>query len=281
MCTFCEGGGNSWGLDFDDEGELIYSTNLGPYRHLHGVQGGYYWKSFGKHGALHNPYAFGYFDHIPHTNFTGGHVTDGGILYQGTNLPPRFHGRYICGDLLGHGVQWHEMYRWGSTFTSSHGGYLLEANDKWFASTDLTMSPDNAIYVADWCDQRTAHPDPDADWDRSNGRIYRLKARGAKPLPPFNLARLPAEQWVRMLGHTNQWFRQTALRLLADRHDGKALALEHGGPMRLVVPKRYAWKSAKWLQQITFVELDEPGYWEVRGYSNTADPWKDDRYSFS
>ena len=77
------------------------------------MQGGYYWKSFGKHGALHNPYAFGYFDHMPHTNFTGGHVTDGGIIYQGTNLPTRFQGRYICGDLLGHGVQWHEMYTLG------------------------------------------------------------------------------------------------------------------------------------------------------------------------
>src|SRR5439155_1484337 len=48
---FCEGGGNSWGLDFDAEGELIYSTTLGPYRHLHGVQGPYYWKSFGKRGS--------------------------------------------------------------------------------------------------------------------------------------------------------------------------------------------------------------------------------------
>jgi len=68
--------------------------------------------------------------------------------------------------------------------------------------------------------------------------------------------------------------------LLAYRHDGRPLPLEHGGPMRLVVPKRYAWKSAKWLRQITFVGRDEPGYWEVRGYSNTADPWTEDRYSF-
>jgi len=68
--------------------------------------------------------------------------------------------------------------------------------------------------------------------------------------------------------------------LLAYRHDGKPLPLDHGGPMRLVVPKRYAWKSAKWLRQITFVEQDEPGYWEVRGYSNSADPWKEERYSF-
>jgi len=68
--------------------------------------------------------------------------------------------------------------------------------------------------------------------------------------------------------------------LLAYRHDGRPLPLEHGGPMRLVVPKRYGWKSAKWVRQITLLDRDEPGYWEVRGYSNTADPWTEDRYSF-
>ena len=227
---FCEGGGNSWGLDFDDEGELIYSTNLGPYRNLHGVQGAYYWKSFGKHGALHNPYAFGYFDHIPHTNFTGGHVTDGGIIYQGTNLPSRFQNRYICGDLLGHGVQWHEMYRWGSTFTSSHGGYLLEANDKWFASTDVTMSPDGAVYVADWYDQRTAHPDPDADWDRSNGRIYRISAKGTKPAPAPDLRKFSTPQLLALLGDRNDWLVRKARRVLADRRDSEAIL-----PLRTLV----------------------------------------------
>ena len=220
---FCEGGGNSWGLDFDDEGELIYSTNLGPYRNLHGVQGAYYWKSFGKHGALHNPYAFGYFDHIPHTNFTGGHVTDGGIIYQGTNLPSRFQNRYICGDLLGHGVQWHEMYRWGSTFTSSHGGYLLAANDKWFASTDVTMGPDGAVYVADWFDQRTAHPDPDSDWDRSNGRVYRISAAGSSPAAVPDLRKFSTAQFIGLLGDRNDWLVRQARQVLADRRDPKAV----------------------------------------------------------
>ena len=220
---FCEGGGNSWGLDFDGEGELIYSTNLGPYRNLHGVQGAYYWKSFGKHGALHNPYAFGYFDHIPHTNFTGGHVTDGGIIYQGTNLPARFQGRYVCGDLLGHGVQWHEMYRCGSTFTSAHGGYLLEANDKWFASTDVTVSPDGAVYVADWYDQRTAHPDPDADWDRSNGRIYRISASGTTPIATPDLRKFSTPQLIALLGERNDWLVRKARRVLADRRDPEAI----------------------------------------------------------
>lgn len=220
---FCEGGGNSWGLDFDEEGELIYSTNLGPYRNLHGVQGGYYWKSFGKHGALHNPYAFGYFDHIPHTNFTGGHVTDGGIIYQGTNLPARFQNRYVCGDLLGHGVQWHEMYRSGSTFTSAHGGYLLEANDKWFAPTDVTMAPDGAVYVADWYDQRTAHPDPDADWDRSNGRVYRISAKDTKPAPAPDLRKFSTPQLITLLGDLNDWLVRKARRILADRRDPEAI----------------------------------------------------------
>ncbi|MSU57916.1 MAG: c-type cytochrome [Pedosphaera sp.] len=220
---FCEGGGNSWGLDFDDEGELIYSTNFGGYRNLHGVQGGYYWKSFGKHGALHNPYAFGFFDHIPHTNFTGGHVTDGGIIYRGTNLPARFRDRYVCGDLLGHGVQWHEMFRWGSTFASAHGGYLLEANDKWFAASDVTMSPDGAVYVADWSDQRTAHPDPDADWDRSNGRVYRISAKGTKPAPAPDLRKFSTPQLIALLGDRNDWLVRKARRVLADRRDPEAI----------------------------------------------------------
>ena len=173
---FCEGGGNSWGLDFDEDGELIYSTNLGPYRMLHGVQGGYYWKSFGKHGALHNPYTYGYFEHVPYKNFTGGHVTDGGIIYQGDSFPEKYRGKYIAGDLLGHTVQWHTLEPWGSTFKAAYGGELLVPNDTWFAPSDLTLAPDGSVYVADWFDKRTAHPDPDADWDRSNGRIYRVAA---------------------------------------------------------------------------------------------------------
>jgi hypothetical protein len=74
---FCEGGGNSWGLDFDEDGHLFYSTNVGGHRMFHGVQGAYFWKSFGKHGALHNPFTFGYLDHVPHRDFRGGlaHLT--------------------------------------------------------------------------------------------------------------------------------------------------------------------------------------------------------------
>ena len=62
---FAEGGGNTWGLDFDAHGNVIAGTNWGGFAMLHQVQGGYYVKGFGKHGPLHNPHAYGYFDHVP------------------------------------------------------------------------------------------------------------------------------------------------------------------------------------------------------------------------
>jgi DMSO/TMAO reductase YedYZ molybdopterin-dependent catalytic subunit len=67
--------------------------------------------------------------------------------------------------------------------------------------------------------------------------------------------------------------------LLASQWDGKPLTKEHGGPVRVVVPKLYAWKSPKFIREITFAEQDLPGFWETRGYSNTADPWTNDRFS--
>jgi len=77
---FAEGGGNTWGLDFDEHGNVIAGTNFGEQIGLHQVQGGYYIKGFSKHGPLHNPHTFGYFDHIPYAGFKGGHVTCGGII---------------------------------------------------------------------------------------------------------------------------------------------------------------------------------------------------------
>lgn len=67
--------------------------------------------------------------------------------------------------------------------------------------------------------------------------------------------------------------------LIAYRYEGEDLEPEHGGPVRALVPKRYFYKSAKWLRGIKLAREDEPGYWEVRGYSNSADPWKEERYA--
>ena len=67
--------------------------------------------------------------------------------------------------------------------------------------------------------------------------------------------------------------------ILAHSWEGKPLTREHGGPLRLVIPHLYFWKSAKWIKRIEFVTKDAPGFWEVNGYHNRADPWREERYS--
>ena len=62
--------------------------------------------------------------------------------------------------------------------------------------------------------------------------------------------------------------------------DGAPLTPEHGYPARLVVPKRYFWKSAKWLRGLEFSDVDKPGFWEGYGYHNEGDPWREERYGF-
>jgi DMSO/TMAO reductase YedYZ molybdopterin-dependent catalytic subunit len=67
--------------------------------------------------------------------------------------------------------------------------------------------------------------------------------------------------------------------LLAYRYDGKPLEPDHGYPLRTVVPKKYFWKSAKWLRGLEFVADDQLGFWERAGYHNKADPWREQRYA--
>lgn len=66
--------------------------------------------------------------------------------------------------------------------------------------------------------------------------------------------------------------------IVADTHDGEPISLEHGGPVRLVIPKLYAWKSAKWLEAIELVDNDRAGYWETGGYHMVGDPWAEQRF---
>lgn len=67
--------------------------------------------------------------------------------------------------------------------------------------------------------------------------------------------------------------------LLAHSWEGKPITTEHGGPVRVIIPKYYFWKSAKWVKRIEFVAEDQPGFWEERGYHNEGDPWTEQRYS--
>jgi len=67
--------------------------------------------------------------------------------------------------------------------------------------------------------------------------------------------------------------------LLVHTWEGRPLPTEHGGPCRMITPKLYAWKGAKWIRKIEFLAEDKKGFWEIRGYSNSAEPWFNDRYA--
>jgi DMSO/TMAO reductase YedYZ molybdopterin-dependent catalytic subunit len=96
---------------------------------------------------------------------------------------------------------------------------------------------------------------------------------------------LPEAQYVLVSGYDWGWTTNMPLAaflaedaLFADTHDGEPIPLEHGGPLRLVVPRLYAWKSAKWVSGLEFLARDQAGYWENGGYHMNGDPWKEERY---
>jgi DMSO/TMAO reductase YedYZ molybdopterin-dependent catalytic subunit len=92
-------------------------------------------------------------------------------------------------------------------------------------------------------------------------------------------------QYVVCHGYDNGWTTNLPLSdflaedaLLADTHDGQPIPSEHGGPVRGMVPRLYAWKSAKWIRGIELLAADRPGYWEVGGYHLRGDPWSEQRF---
>ena len=97
---------------------------------------------------------------------------------------------------------------------------------------------------------------------------------------------LPQARYVLVHAYDGGWSTNMPLEyflaedaLFADSHDGEPLPVEHGGPLRLVIPRLYAWKSAKWVKGIELVDRDQPGFWEQGGYHMRGDPWTEERFS--
>ena len=119
-------------------------------------------------------------------------------------------------------------------------------------------------------------------WSRFDAEFegvhWRELAALARPQPAARFVIAQAEQ-----GFTSNVplsFLERDQALLATHADGAPLSAEHGGPLRLVVPGKYFWKSAKWLRGIRLSATDRLGFWERYGYHNDADPWQEERYSF-
>jgi DMSO/TMAO reductase YedYZ molybdopterin-dependent catalytic subunit len=114
-------------------------------------------------------------------------------------------------------------------------------------------------------------------WEGVSVRELIERAGGLLPEARFALARGYDEGWTTNLP-IEYLLAEDAL--VALTHDGEPLSIEHGGPARLIVPRLYAWKSAKWLAGIEFLATDQAGFWEENGYHMRGDPWKEERYGY-
>lgn len=115
-------------------------------------------------------------------------------------------------------------------------------------------------------------------WEGVSARKLVELCGGVKPDAKFVLAHGYDHGWTTNLPVT-EFLAEDAL--VALTHDGAPLSLEHGGPARLIVPRLYAWKSAKWLGGLEFLTQDEAGFWERNGYHMNGDPWKEERFNWS
>ncbi len=127
--------------------------------------------------------------------------------------------------------------------------------------------------------------DEEADFHCVTGwSVMDVPFRGVRLEVVLALAR-PTAEATHLMAHAHDGYStnlplEEALKpdvLLVHAVGGKPLAKEHGGPVRVVVPQLWAWKGAKWVNRLELMTHDRRGYWEIRGYSNTAHPWRDDR----
>src|SRR5262245_42226730 len=125
----------------------------------------------------------------------------------------------IAGMALTNRMQASRVLRDTSSFKTDDGDAIVLSNSRWFRPVDTCVGPDGSVYIADWFDIRLSHLSPKDNWDKTNGRIYRLKAKDARAIRPFDLSRLTSLQLIEKLSDPNEWFREQAKRLLADRQD--------------------------------------------------------------
>lgn len=214
--VFAEGGGNAFGMEIDAAGRIYSGHNGGDTRGFHYVQGGYYRKGFAKHGALSNPWTFGFFEAMKNPKVP--RFTHNFVIYEEPQLPERFHGKLFGIEPLQGQVVLSDVRPDQSTFQTEDIERVILTDDPWFRPVDIKVGPDGGVYVADMYEQRIDHSSHYAGRiDRTNGRIYRLVARDSDTQPPSVFSQSPSgEELLSALKSPGKWKRTTAVRLLGD-----------------------------------------------------------------
>ncbi len=235
----CHGGTNSWGMDWDANGELfMINTVIGHLWHV--IPGAYYDRMFGAHL---NPHVYETIkqtaDHVhwdtgaekwsdirklgvtsKTSELGGGHAHVGMLIYQGGLWPKEYEGKLFTCNLHGNRINMDSLEREGCGFVGKHGKDFMQAKDKWFRGIDLSTGPDGNVFVIDWSDTGECH---DTDGvHRTSGRIYKIVYGEGKP-GPLNLSlyakpttREAREKLVFEAIRGNIWQSRTALQLMGE-----------------------------------------------------------------
>jgi len=187
--VFAHGTSNSWGFDYNEYGDWFSEACVIPH-FWHIIQGGYYLRQSNPLGHF-NPYVYTNIetiaDHLhyigttPHSGNNvrdaagGGHAHCGLCIYNGDNFPPEYRGRAMMFNIHGQRINQEQLVPEGSGYLAKHLPDFVKANDKNFTGVALKVGSDGEVYFIDWYDREKCHrPQPEV-WDRSNGRIYRVK----------------------------------------------------------------------------------------------------------
>jgi putative membrane-bound dehydrogenase-like protein len=226
--VFAHGTSNSWGIDFDANGQMIITACVIPHLY-HVILGGRYERQAGQH---FDPYTYDdiktiadhrhYLGANPHggngrsDSAGGGHAHSGAMIYQGGSWPEEYRGSLFMNNIHGARINRDILKPTGSGFVGSHAPDFLLANDLWSQIINLKYGPDGNVFMIDWYDKNQCHHNDVNGHDRTNGRIFKVSFGNSKAVKQ-DLQKLNNRTLVQMQTYPNEWYARHARRILQER----------------------------------------------------------------
>ncbi|MEP0429403.1 PVC-type heme-binding CxxCH protein [Rhodopirellula bahusiensis] len=240
--VYAHGTSNPWGVDFNENGDWFVSACVIPHL-FHLSQGGRYFRQAGQHFnphtyddiktiADHLHYGDGTFQSANSANRVdrelvrrtaattsmvgGGHAHAGLTIYQADEFPAHYRGELFFHNLHGHRIVREHLETEGSGFLGRHRPDFMMSNDHEQIGVGIMQGPDGALYTSDWHDDQTCHHRDHEIWDRTNGRLFRIRYGQLQPYK-FDLSKQSNEQLVKNLTDPNAYFVRQSQRVLQER----------------------------------------------------------------
>jgi len=295
--VFAHGTSNPWGVDFNEQGDWFISACVIPHLY-HVIQGGRYQRQAGQH---FNPYTFDDLKTIAdHSHFAGnigdhafwgdnrtqrraaplntsmlggGHAHCGLAIYNADVFPESYRGDLFFHNLHGHRVVRESVQKNGSTYVGLHRPDFSLARDHKEIGVGIMVGPDGALYTSDWHDLQTCHHGDVEIWDRTDGRLFRIRYGDVRP-QSFDLCSETNEQLVGRLGSDNAFFARQAQRILQERSfsDGALVRDAVGGLLDETIASEASSRDrlrAVWTKASMGAATED----DLRAWSQDEDPY--------